>query len=41
MPMSHGPIFGHFAVPMAKKPRVIGTVNDRNRKISVAFTTMV
>src|SRR5689334_2916016 len=41
MPMFHGPIFGHLAVPMVKKPRAIGTVNDRNRKIRVAFTTMV
>ena len=36
MPMSHGPIVGHFGVPMAKKPSAIGTVKDRNRKISVA-----
>ncbi len=39
--MFHGPIFGHFAVPMAKKPSAIGTVNERNRKISVQYTTMV
>ena len=41
MPMFHGPIVGHFGVPMATNPAMIGTVNDRKRKIRVALTTMV
>src|SRR5262245_28893239 len=40
-PRSHGPILSHFGVPQASSPRVIGTVNDRNRKMTVHETTMV
>src|SRR5215510_11451928 len=40
-PRSHGPILSHFGVPQVRSPRVIGTVNDRNRKMTVHETTMV
>ena len=40
-PMFHGPILSHFGVPQANRPSAIGTVKERNRKITVQDTTMV
>ena len=39
-PRFHGPILSHFGVPQASIPSTIGTVNDRNRKMTVHDTTM-